>query len=95
MCCKTLAEYKIDVGPCKYIILYCTIRYFSISAAIAIVQLSSLVQDLEASIAGLNNVLYTKDELSILDILGTKLADISTTIQKKTGLFRPSCSGQA
>jgi hypothetical protein len=65
------------------------------SATIAIAQLSSLVQDLEASIVRLNNVLCTKDELSILDVLSAKLADASTIVQKKTGSFRLSYEEQA
>jgi len=65
------------------------------SAAIAITQLSSLVRDLEAWIAGSNNVPCTKDELSALDVLGAKLADAATTVQKKTGSFKPSREAQA
>jgi hypothetical protein len=65
------------------------------SAAIAITQLSTLVQDLEALIVGLNDVPCTKDELSALDVLGAKLVDALTTVQKKTGLFRLSCEEQA
>ena len=65
------------------------------SAEIAIAQLSSLVRDLEALIAGLNDVPCTKDELSALDVLGAKLADASTTVQKKTGSFRLSREEQA
>ena len=65
------------------------------SAAIIIAQLSSLVRDLEAWIAGLNDIPCTNDELSVLDVLGAKLADAATTVQKKTGSFTPSREEQA
>lgn len=55
------------------------------SATIAIAQLSDLVRDLEASIAGLGDVLCTKDELGALDVLAARLADTSRTVQRKTG----------
>jgi len=60
------------------------------SSAIVIAQLSSLVQELETWIAGLNDIPCTNDELSALDALGAKLANAATTVQKKTGSFRPS-----
>jgi hypothetical protein len=39
--------------------------------------------------SGGNDVPCTKDELSALDVLGAKLADASTTVQKKTGSLLP------
>jgi hypothetical protein len=65
------------------------------SATVAISQLSSLAWDLEAWIVGLNDILYTEDELSVLDVLGAKLENIVTIIQKKTGLYRLPCEDQA
>lgn len=59
------------------------------SAAVTIRQLSDLVQDLENWIAGLNDEPCTEDELSMLDILGAKLTNAATIVQKKTGSFRP------
>jgi hypothetical protein len=39
--------------------------------------------------SGGNDIPCTKDELSALDVLGAKLADASTTVQKKTGSLLP------
>jgi hypothetical protein len=58
------------------------------SAAVAITQLSDLVRDLDNWIAELNDIPCTKDELAVLDMLGAKLADAATIVQKKTGSFR-------
>ena len=58
------------------------------SATIAIAQLGSVVRDLEAYLAVLNDITCTKDELMELDALGAKLADAATSVQKKTGSFR-------
>jgi hypothetical protein len=65
------------------------------SAAIAITQLSNLVRDLDYWIPGLNDVTCTKEELSALDVLGAKLADAATIVQKKTGSFRLPLEEQA
>jgi hypothetical protein len=65
------------------------------SAAVVITQLNNLVRDLDTWIAGLNDVPCAEDELSALDVLGAKLADAATTIQKKTGSFRPPRDEQA
>ena len=58
------------------------------SATIAIAQLGSVVRDLEAYLAVLNDITCTKDELMELDALGAKLADAATSVQMKTGSFR-------
>jgi hypothetical protein len=58
------------------------------SAAVAITQLSDLVRDLDNWIAELNDEPCTKDELAVLDMLGAKLANAATIVQKKTGSFR-------
>jgi hypothetical protein len=59
------------------------------SAAVAITQLGNLVRDLESWIKELIDAPCTEDEISALSVVGVKLADAATFVQKKTGSFTP------
>ena len=59
------------------------------SATVAITQLSNLVRDMESWIKELIDAPCTEDEISVLSVVGGKLADAATFIQKKTGTLRP------
>jgi hypothetical protein len=64
------------------------------SAAVAITQLGNLVRDLESWIKELIDAPCTEDEISALSVMGGKLADATTFIQKKTGTFTPNLQRQ-
>ncbi|KAI3326641.1 hypothetical protein HD806DRAFT_412424 [Xylariaceae sp. AK1471] len=64
-------------------------------AGIVIVQLSTLIGDLNGWITGLNDLSCTNDELTQLDALAGRLADVAAVIQKKTGSFKSSREEQA
>ncbi|KIM93170.1 hypothetical protein OIDMADRAFT_149783 [Oidiodendron maius Zn] len=58
-------------------------------STVAITQLSNLVGDVESWIKELIDAPCTEDEISVLSVVGGKLADAATFIQKKTGTLRP------
>lgn len=64
------------------------------SAATSLSQLSDIVTNLETWVAQLNDPQYTNDELSNLNILSTRLTNATSSIQKRTGSYKPSCRAE-
>src|SRR5262245_43700997 len=60
----------------------------SLMATAAILELSNLIQGMEDWLVLLDGLSCTEDQLNQLDGLGTRLADATTTVRKKSGTYR-------